>query len=398
MSLLLEGLRIIDVSQGVPGPLCAQTLGDLGAEVIKVEPPNGDWLRGVGPFVNGESALFIRLNRNKRGLALNLKTVTGSAVFQQLAKTADVIIEGYRPGVMERLALGYEALAAANPRLIYCSISGYGSQGPLAEQPGSELDVQAFIGKNRQLGVAGGPPNRVGFDLVSTNAGWAAAQGIMAALFAREVTGRGQQVETSLLDAAVAIMQWTTGAESDPDEWRGRPLAGYEEPPDHGYQSRDMPFLMDLGRGDEEFRRLCEIIGMAEVAEDPRFSGFRERAFNEPELKQTLNPALSQWGFEELRALIQDGLGGTILPMNNAATLMGSAQVEALEIVHDLDHPVVGRYRTVDIPWDFSEEIARLSDKPAPLLGQDSVALLTELGYSEAQIESMVRDKVLVRR
>ena len=159
-----------------------------------------------------------------------------------------------------------------------------------------------------------------------------------------------------------------------------------------------MPFLMDLGRGDEEFRRLCEIIGMAEVAADPRFSGFRERAFNEPELKQTLNPALSQWGFEELRALIQDGLGGTILPMNNAATLMGSAQVDALEIVQDLDHPVVGRYRTVDIPWDFSEEIARLSDKPAPLLGQDSVALLTELGYSEAQIESMVRDKVLVRR
>ncbi len=374
--LALQGLKVLDVSQGAPGPLCAMVLGDLGAEVIKVEPLGGDWLRGIGPFVAGESALFLQLNRNKRGVTLDLKSDAGRAAFHRLAAVADVVIEGYRPGVMDRLGVGYEALAAHNPRLVFCSISGYGSAGPLADQPASELDIQAFIGKNRQLGVAGEPPLRVGFDLISVNAGWAAAQGVVAALYRRRRSGEGQRVETSLLDAAVAIMQWTTGAESNPDEWIGRPLKGYTEPPDHGYLSRDMPFLMDLGRGDDEFRRLCEILGMEQLPDDPRFKGFRERAFNEQELKDALNPVLSQWNYEDLRALIQNALGGTIVPMHNLVSLAAEPQVAALGIMHRVEHPVAGPGTAIDLPWRFSEPIGRLALRPAPTLGQHNAEVL----------------------
>ena len=370
--LTLQGLRVLDVSQGVPGALCAMALGDLGAEVTKVEPPGGDWLRTIGPFAAGESALFAQLNRNKRGVTIDLKSEAGRAAFHKLAAGADVVIEGYRPGVMDRLGVGYEALAASNPGLVFCSISGYGSAGPLADQPASELDIQAFIGKNRALGVAGAPPLRVGFDLVSVNAGWAAAQGVVAALYQRRRSGEGQRVETSLLDAAVAIMQWTTGAESNPDEWIGRPLRGYTEPPDHGYLSRDMPFLMDLGRGDDEFRRLCEILGVNDLPADPRFCGFRERAFNEQHLKDTLNPVLSGWDYEDLRALIQNALGGTIVPMHNLASLAAEPQVAALDIMHPM--PECGT--AIALPWRFSEPIGRLGLRPAPGLGEHNAEVL----------------------
>ncbi|MEK7214489.1 MAG: CoA transferase, partial [Chloroflexota bacterium] len=368
--LALQGLKVLDVSQGVPGALCAMALGDLGAEVIKVEPPDGDWLRTIGPFVAGQSALFAQLNRNKRGVTLDLKSEAGRAGFLRLVSGADIVIEGYRPGVMDRLGVGYQALAPRNPRLVYCSISGYGSAGPLADQPASELDIQAIIGKNRALGVAGAPPLRVGFDLVSVNAGWAAAQGVVAALYQRRRSGEGQRVETSRLDAAVAIMQWTTGAESNPDEWIGRPLKGYTEPPDHGYLSRDMPFLMDLGRGDDEFRRLCEILGLDHLPADPRFCGFRERAFNEQQLKDTLNPVLSQWDYEDLRALIQNALGGTIVPMHNLASLAEEPQVAALDIMHPLPEGGIA----IALPWRFSEPIGRLGLRPAPRLGEHNAA------------------------
>lgn len=389
MTLLLDGLTVIDVSQGVPGALCAQTLGDFGARVIKVEPPGGDWLRAIGPFVGGESSLFLQLNRNKRGLCLDLKSEGGRAVFRRLAAAADVLIEAYRPGVMDRLGQGYEALAAINPRLIYCAISGYGSAGPLADQPASELDMQAFTGKHRQLGTPGDPPLRVGFDLVAANAAWAAAQAVLASLLWRERTGAGQRVETSLLDAAVAIMQWTTGAESNPDAWQGRPLMGYTEPPDHGYQSRDRPFLMDLGRGEDEWRRFCQVIGVEHLIEDPRFRTFRDRARNEADLKAALNPVLAGWDYEELRALVQNAFGGTIVPMHDLGTLAAEPQVASLEILQEFDHPTAGRQRSLDIPWDFSEEIGRFAAVPAPAIGGLEAEILEELGYTGEEIAGL---------
>ncbi len=183
--LALSGLKVIDVSQGAAGAMCSMQLGDLGAEVIKVEPLDGDWLRKIGPFVKSESSLFVHLNRNKRSLSLDLKIPSGKAIFRRLIADADVILEGYRPGVMEKLGFGYETVAALNPRVVYCSISAFGRKGPLANQPGSELAIQSFVGVNRNLGTAGEPPLRTGFDLATTETAFAAFQGILAALFWR---------------------------------------------------------------------------------------------------------------------------------------------------------------------------------------------------------------------
>ena len=389
--LALQGLKVIDVSQGVSGPMCAMMLGDLGAEVIKVEPPGGDWLRGIGPFENGESSLFIRFNRNKKSVVLDLKTAAGKAAFRQLASDADVLVEGYRPAVMGRLGLGYQDLMAENARLVYCSISGYGSQGPLADQPATELDVQALAGEHRTLGVPGHAPLRIGFDLISMNAAWAAIQGVLAALFWREKTGEGQSVETSLLDAAVAIMQFVTAAESNPDEWdpQRKPFSSYDDPPDHGFRSKELPFFMSLGKGDEEFRRFCQIVGMESVADDPRFTAFSDRDVNDVELKQTLNPALSQWAFEDLRGLVQSAFGGTIVPLHNLATLADDPQVAALGLIKELEHPIAGPYRTVDIPWEFSQAIARLSPVPAPRLNEHAADILASLGHDSERTEPL---------
>jgi crotonobetainyl-CoA:carnitine CoA-transferase CaiB-like acyl-CoA transferase len=394
MALALTGISVIDVSQGVPGPLCSMMLGDLGAAVVKIEPPGGDWLRDVGPFSQGESALFIRVNRNKKGLCVNLKERAGLEIFRRLAKGADVLLEGYTTGVMERLGLGYDSLSEENRGLVYCSASGYGSRGPLAAAPATELDVQAFAGMFRHVGIPAEPPLRVGFDIISANAAWAACQGILAALYSREVTGEGQRVETSLLDAAVAILQWSIAAETNPDEWRARPLSGYGESPDHGFQCRDAHFLMDWGNQNESWQLLCKMLDADHIAIDPRFDEWFRRLNNRAELAEALKPVLATWGFDDLQPLVQ-GMGGTILRMNTADTLFKSPQVAALGVVKVLDHPVAGKYQTIDVPWLCSEKLAELSPVPAPGLGEHNEEILKSLGYTTGQIEQLARAGVI---
>ena len=394
MALALAGIKVIDVSQGVPGPLCSMILGDLGAEVTKVEPPSGDWFREIGPFTNGESALFLRLNRNKKGLCVNLKEKAGQEIIYRFAKGADVLIEGYPSGVMERLGLSYADLSRNNRGLIYCSISAYGSQGPLARTPATELDMQTFVGKFRHLGTADEPPLRVGFDIIASNAAWAACQGIIAALYSRESRGEGQRVETSLLDAAVAIMQWTMAAETTPDEWKARPISGYTEPPDHGFQCQDAHLLMDWGNQKEAWQTLCKVFNIEHLASDPRFDDWLKRLNNRAELAEELKPALAEWSFDDLQQLVQ-GMGGTIVRMHTAGTLFNDPQVEALGIVKELDHPIAGKYKTIDVPWLSSEPMAELSPVPAPGLGEHNEEVLKNLGYNEAQITQLVRACVI---
>jgi crotonobetainyl-CoA:carnitine CoA-transferase CaiB-like acyl-CoA transferase len=390
MPLALEGLRVVDLSQGVSGPLCAMQLGDLGAEVIKLEPLTGDWLRAVGPFQQDQSALFLQLNRDKRGIAVDLKAQAGKALLRALVREADVLVEGYRPGVMDRLGFGYAAVSALNPRIIYCSISGYGSDGPLAQAPATEIDIQAMVGTNRHLGATGEPPLRFGFDMASTAAGLAGLQGVMAALLWRDSTGEGQHVETSLLAALIAEHQWTFSAEQAPDSWEGRPLTGLTDPADHGFQTADGPALITL-RGDEEgWDRFLIAIGRPDVLADPRFGDLQALMFNIAHLPELVNDTLSQWQFEDLRRLVQDELGGTIVRMHDFESLVHDPQVAALGMLPTIEgHPTVGGFRTVNTPWLFADELASLR-RPPPMLGQHTKEVLHDLGYEHPAIAQLV--------
>ena len=397
MVAAFEGLRVLDVSQGVPGALCAMQMGDLGADVIKLEPLQGDWLRQIGPFVKGESALFLQLNRNKRGVAVDLKKPEGVGIALKLVSAADVLVEAYRPGVMDNLGLGYEALERLNPRLIYCSVSGLGSKGRLAELPGSEIVVQGIMGYYRRFGVLGESPVRAGADLASIGAGIDALQGVAASLYWREKAGRGQKVDVSLLGSLSSVSNLMYTYESNPmDGWTGDThLAAYTDPPNYGYETKDIPMDFTFQRDEEAWGKFLKAMGLERLAGDPRFSDQRKRGQNKETLKPILEEVLRTRTYEELRRLIQDELGGTIVPMHNYDSLFAHEQVKAMDIVKEMDHPTVGKFKTLNVPWDFQDTPATLR-LPPPLLGQHTDEVLSELGLSQRDI-GVLREKQVVR-
>ncbi len=389
----LAGVTVLDLAQGVSGALCSMQLGDLGANVIKIEPPEGDWLRRIGPFIKTESSLFLQLNRNKRGVTLDLKTREGKAVLRKLLAEADVLVEGYRPGVMERLGFGYDEVAALNPRLVYCSISAFGRTGPLAQQPGSELAMQSFVGVHRQLGKLGEPPLRTGFDLAAMETGFAAFQGIMAALIWRARSGEGQRVDTSMLGTMIAVSQWQLAAEHEPDEWAGRQLLGYSEAPDSGFQLRDGAVLFSLRGDGEAWDKFFIALNRMDLAADPRFAVGNLLVINR-DLEAVIREDLKQWSVEEFRHLVQDELGGTITVLQTLQGVMHNEQTAAIGALQMMDHPVCGQLLTLSPPWKFSEPLTVLH-RAAPVLGQHTEEILREYGYAPQEIVALRGQKIV---
>jgi crotonobetainyl-CoA:carnitine CoA-transferase CaiB-like acyl-CoA transferase len=385
----LQGIKVVELAQIMAGPTCGLMLADMGADVIKVEKlPGGDDARSYAePSIHGEPASFMILNRNKRSLAVDLKAPGGLEVVRRLVAGADVVIENYRKGTLDKLGLGYDVLSRLNPRLIYGAVSGYGRTGPYADKGGFDLIAQGFAGIMSITGEPGGPPAKAGTSVADINAGILAALGIVAALVARATTGRGQLVETSLMEAAVQQTYWqsamffATGVNAGPTGSAHILTAPYQ-----AFATRD-GWINVGGANQANWERIARVIGRPELVADPRFQTNQARMEHRAELAALVGAALRErTSAEWIREL--EAAGVPAGPVNQIGDMLADPQVAAREMVIEVDHPRAGRTRALGMPIKFSETRADLG-RPAPLLGQHSREVLEQLGYAAAEIAAL---------
>jgi crotonobetainyl-CoA:carnitine CoA-transferase CaiB-like acyl-CoA transferase len=382
--LALEGVRVIDLTSHLSGPYCSMLLADQGADVIKVErPEEGDDARRMPPFVKGESSPFMLWNRNKRSIALDLKSEAGRAVCRELAAGADVFLENFKPGTAARLGLGYDDLAALNPRLVYCSISGYGQTGPYRERPGFDLMMQAMTGIMSVTGPEDGPPFRLPLAICDIGAGMFAAFGILAALRARERSGRGQQVDASLYEAGIAFGLYEAAHVFATGERPAR--LGQAHRGGAPYQVfRTADGWLTIGPNSQPlWRKFCAAIGRSDLVADPRFADNPARVANRKDLVALLEAVLSQHGSAHWVALLTEA-GIPVGPVMTYDQVFADPQVKAREMVAEIDHPAAGPMRTLGIPVKLSATPGRLR-RPAPRLGEHTDEILAELGAKKVR-------------
>ncbi|NIM40719.1 MAG: CoA transferase [Hydrogenophaga sp.] len=393
----LAGLRVLELSQIMSGPTCGLLLADLGAEVIKIEKlPGGDDSRGYrDPQVNGVSAPFMMLNRHKRGLALNLKLERGQQVLKRLVERADVLVENFRLGTMDKLGLGYDALAAINPGLIYCAITGYGRTGPYADKGGFDLIAQGFAGLMSITGEPGRPPAKSGSAVSDMNAGILATVGILAAYIHRLKTGQGQIVDTSLADAALQQTYWhaavwfATQRSPQPTGSAHLLTAPYQ-----AFEASD-GWINIGGANQANWERICEVLGHPEWREDPRFATNSERMAHLDELVDRINAVVRTRSRAEWQAAF-DTAGVPAGPVHSIGEALSHPQTLARGMVVETVHPQAGPTRGVGCPIHFSATPTPASTA-APLLGQHTRELLREAGYGDAQIDALIDEGVVAQ-
>lgn len=376
----LAGFRVLDLTQGLCGPFCTMQLGDAGAEVIKLEPPAGDFARQMGPpFIKGESAVFLSLNRNKKSVVLDIQNERDREVATRLAQQCDVMVEDFGPNAADKFGLSYDQLRDANPKLVYCSITPFGDNGPLRDAPGSELVIQAMAEYTASLGRLGEPPLRIGADVASLNTGTFAAQAILAGLFHRLRTGEGQRVSVNEFGSLLHMrgIMWTSM--SDPDDWYGFHLDHYTKPPDYGYQARDGALYFILRRGNsEDWDRLVLSLGMEAALADPRFTDFGRAATSigryATEVKPVWEKAFQNRTRAEIIELVKS-VGGDAVPIMDYPALVAHPQVAAISAIIEIEHPAAGRLKMVRPVARFSETPNTVR-MPPPLLGQHTREVL----------------------
>lgn len=385
----LEGLRVLDLTQYLAGPFCCMLLADMGADVIKVEAPGGgDDMRQADPLLpSGESGAFLAVNRNKRGVVINLKTPEGLEVFKKLVATADILVENMRVGVARRLGIHYEAMREINPRLIYASISGFGQTGPYAHRGGFDLIAQGMSGLMSITGHPGGEPAKCGIPITDLGAGMLCCSGILAALHARTRTGEGQYLDTSLFEAGLLLQVWETaeywhtGRTPQPTGTAHRLQAPYQ-----AYRARDGYFTVS-GASERHWPLFCESIGLPELVHDPRFRTNSDRLRNAKELQQvvervTVEHHRAHW----LARLEERGIAAG--PVNTVPEALADPQTAAREMVAEVDHPTAGRVKVLAPAVKMHGTPAGVF-RAAPTLGQHTDEILAELGVSPEEIQRL---------
>jgi crotonobetainyl-CoA:carnitine CoA-transferase CaiB-like acyl-CoA transferase len=385
----LAGIRVLDLTRVLAGPFCSMSLGDMGAEVIKIEEPGkGDDTRGWPPFAGGEATYFLAVNRNKKSLTLNMKAPEGQDILKKLVARSDVVLENFRPGTMERLGFGYASLRRLNPRLIYCSISGFGESGPEASRPGYDLIVQGESGIMDLTGFPDGPPVKVGNSIADLVAGMAATQGISLAILARQRTGKGQKVEIGMLDVMASLLTYQAGL-----YWNagGRPTRrGNQHPsivPYEVFQAKDAYLTLGVANN-SLWERCCRAIGRAELAKDPRFDTEANRVAHRDALIPLLNAIFSTAGADDwLKRLEEAGVpAGRI---KSVAEVCESAHLKARGMAVSLRHPKAGAITVMGVPIRLWGTPGAAS-APPPLLGQHTEEILTRLlRYPKGTVEKL---------
>jgi len=387
MDLSLSGLKILDMTRVLAGPYCTMILGDLGADVIKIEAPKkGDDSRQFGPYVNGESAYFMSINRNKRSMTLNLKNEGGKKIFLDLVKEVDVVVENFRPGTMEKLGFGYEVLKEINPKLIYAASSGFGHSGPYSRRPAYDGVVQAMGGIMSITGQKGGVPTRVGPSVGDITAGLFTAIGILAAVNHRSKTGEGQKVDVAMLDCQVAILEnalaryFTTGESPKPAGNKHSSIVPFEP-----FETTDGEIMIAAGN-DNLWQKFCVEVERPELAHDERFVTNPKRNENYDILKPIINEIIGSdttdiWYKRLTKAGVPCG------PINNIEMITKDEQVQSRDMIVEVDHKVAGKTSIPGVPIKMSKTQGYIR-KAAPILGENTNEILVELlSLSQEQID-----------
>lgn len=393
----LEDIVVLDLTRVLAGPYCTMMLADYGAKVIKIEMPGkGDDTRAFGPMKNGASMYYANVNRGKKGITLNLKPEEGKTIFKEMVKKADVVVENYRPGVMDKLGVGYDVLKEINPRIIYAAVSGFGCYGPNHKRPGYDIIAQATGGLMSITGEPGGHPLRVGNAMGDILGGMNLTIGILMALHARELTGRGQRVDVSLVDSVVSSLEigiqrfFATGKQ--PDLMGNRYASAY---PYDSFQAKDGLFVIGCGN-DKLFTLLCnKVLMQPELLEDPRFVTNIKRCEHYAELKPIIEKWSSQYTIDEAVEKIL-AAGVPAAPINDLPRVTSDPHIAgAREMFVPLHHPVIGDMKVNGNPVKLMDTKPDIS-VPAPALGQDNATIYGELlGFDKAEVQKLQDEKIL---
>ena len=392
----LHGLTVIDFTRVLSGPYCTMQLGDMGARVIKIEQPErGDDTRAWGPpFIKSESAYFLSINRNKQSLTLDLKQPGAQKILDALLAKADVLVENFRPGTMERLSLGYEQIAARFPRLVYCSISGFGQTGPRREEAGYDAVVQAEGGLMSITGAADGPAYRLGVAISDIVAGMFATQGIALALFARERTGKGQHVDIGMLETTAALLTYQAGIYFATGSTPGR--MGNRHPtivPYETFEAADGEFVIAVGN-DDQWRRFCTVLDAEDLKADERFSTNRGRITHYETLRPLLAHRLRARKRGEWVATLK-AAGVPCGSVREVSEVLTDPQLVARDMVQTLEHAAAGAIKMLGVPIKLSQTAGAVRTPP-PALGQHTEDILrSDVGLGDREIASLRKDRVI---